>query len=153
MDVTSFAWIVWLGLILVFLIIEILTVDLVFAMLAIGSVGGLISGLFGAEWWLQLIIAAVISVLLLFTIRPPLLRVLKRGGDPARTLVDALIGMSGTVVSTVTEGGGQVKLAVGETWTARGVPGTLELVPGQQVFVVSIEGATAVVAPAERSVA
>ena len=148
----EFAWIAWLVLILIFVIVEMLTVDFVFLMLAIGSLGGLVSGLLGAPWWVQLIIAAVLSVLLLFTIRPPLLRVLKRGGDPAKTLVDALIGMSGTVVSTVTPAGGQVKLAVGETWTARTAPGTPDVVPGQHVTVVSIEGATAVVAPAERSV-
>ncbi len=152
MDITSFAWIVWLALILIFIIVEMLTVDFVFLMLAIGSLGGLISGLFGVPWWVQLIIAAILSVLLIFTIRPPLLRMLKRGGDPAKTLVDALIGMSGVVVSTVTPIGGQVKLAVGETWTARTAPGSPELVPGQHVTVVSIEGATAVVAPAERSV-
>lgn len=152
MDITSFAWIVWLVLILVFIIVEMLTLDFVFLMIAIGSVGGLISGLFGAEWWLQLIIAAVLSVLLIFLIRPPLLHLLKRGGDPAKSNVDALIGMSATVVSTVTRNTGMVKLAVGETWTARLAPTPsvtpAELVPGEHVVVVSIEGATAVVAPA-----
>ena len=59
MDITSFAWIVWLVLILVFVIIEMLTLDFVFLMIAVGSVGGLLSGLFGAPWWLQIIIAAV----------------------------------------------------------------------------------------------
>jgi len=152
MDITSFAWIVWLVLILVFVIVEMLTLDFVFLMIAIGSVGGLVSGLFGAEWWLQLIIAAVLSVILIFFIRPPLLHALKRGGDPAKSNVDALIGMSATVVSTVTRATGMVKLAVGETWTARLAPAPAdapaELVPGEHVVVVSIEGATAVVAPA-----
>ncbi|MFF1633077.1 NfeD family protein [Leifsonia sp. NPDC058248] len=150
MDITSFAWIVWLVLILVFIIIEMLTLDFVFLMIAVGSVGGLISGLFGAEWWLQLLIAAALSVLLIFTIRPPLLRLLKRGGDPTKSNVDALIGMSGAVVSTVSRTSGLVKLAVGETWTSRLAPGSApaDLVPGEHVVVVAIEGATAVVAPA-----
>jgi membrane protein implicated in regulation of membrane protease activity len=152
MDITSFAWIVWLVLILVFIIVEMLTLDFVFLMIALGSVGGLVSGLLGAEWWLQLIIAAVLSVLLIFLIRPPLLHALKRGGDPAKSNVDALIGMSATVVSTVTRVTGMVKLAVGETWTARLAPAPAdspaELVPGEHAVVVSIEGATAVVAPA-----
>jgi membrane protein implicated in regulation of membrane protease activity len=152
MDILSFAWIVWLVLILVFIIIEMLSLDFVFLMLAIGSVGGLVSGLFGAPWWLQLIIAAVLSVALIFFIRPPLLHRLKRGGDPAKSNVDALIGMSGTVVSTVSRTSGLVKLAVGETWTSRLAPdrGSVpaELVPGEHVVVVAIEGATAVVTPA-----
>jgi membrane protein implicated in regulation of membrane protease activity len=156
MDVDSFAWIVWLVLILVFIIIEMLTLDFVFLMIAVGSLGGLLSGLVGAPWWLQLIIAAALSVLLIFFIRPPLLRALKRGGDPTKSNVAALIGMGGLVVSTVSRTGGQVKLAVGETWTARlaASPGAAapvapaELVPGEHVVVVAIEGATAVVAPA-----
>lgn len=149
MDITSFAWIVWLVLILVFVIIEMLTLDFVFLMIAVGSLGGLLSGLFGAPWWLQLIIAAVLSVVLIFFIRPPLLHALKRGGDPAKSNVDRLIGMGGVVVSTVTRTSGLVKLQIGETWTARlAGPVPPELVPGEHVVVVSIEGATAVVAPA-----
>ena len=88
-------------------------------LLAIGSLGGLVSGLLGAPWWLQVLIAAVIAIVLLAFVRPPLLRMLKRGGDPARSNVDALIGIEGTVVASVGENGGQVKLGNGETWTAR----------------------------------
>ena len=151
MDITSFAWVVWLVLILIFVIIEMLSFDFVFLMIAIGSLGGLLSGLVGAPWWLQLIIAAILSVVLVFFIRPPLLHALKRGGDPAKSNVDRLIGMAGVVVSTVTRTTGLVKLQVGETWTARLASGDAappELVPGEHVVVVSIEGATAVVAPA-----
>lgn len=152
MDIQSVAWIGWLVLILIFVVIEMLTLDLVFLMIAIGSLGGLVSGAFGAPWWLQLIVAAALSVVLVFFIRPPLLRALRRGGDPAKSNVAALIGMGGVVVSTVSRTTGQVKLTIGETWTARlaqpqpqGAPD--ELVPGEHVVVVSIEGATAVVAP------
>ncbi|MDN4615333.1 NfeD family protein [Leifsonia sp. F6_8S_P_1B] len=150
MDIQSFAWIGWLVLILIFVVIEMLTLDLVFLMIAVGSVGGLVSGAFGAPWWLQLLIAAALSIVLVFFIRPPLLRVLRRGGDPAKSNVAALIGMGGIVVSTVSRTTGQVKLAIGETWTSRLAQphtGPDELVPGEHVVVVSIEGATAVVAP------
>lgn len=151
MDISSFAWIVWLVLILVFVIVEMLSLNLIFLMMAVGSLGGLLSGLLGAPWFLQLVIAAALSVVLIFLIRPPLLHALKRGGDPAKSNVDALIGMGGIVVSTVSRLDGQVKLAVGETWTSRLAPsatGPAQLVPGARVVVVSIEGATAVVAPA-----
>jgi len=151
MDIASFAWIAWLVLILVFVIIEMLTLDFVFLMIAVGSLGGLIAGLFGAPWWLQLVIAAALSVVLLFFIRPPLLHALKRGGDPAKSNVAALIGMGAVVVSTVSRPSGRVRLASGEPGPARlppAPPGPAELVPGEHVVVVSIEGATAVVAPA-----
>lgn len=151
--VTSFAWIVWLVLILIFVVVEMLTLEFTFLMIAVGSLIGLISGLFGAAWWLQLIIAALASVLLLFTIRPPLLRLLRRGGDPARSNVDALIGISGRVVHTITATGGQARLANGEIWTAQTAPGVehRDLAPGEEILVVSIDGATALVVPAERT--
>ena len=145
-----YIWVAWLVLILIFVIIEMLSLDFIFLMIAVGSVGGLISGFLGVPWWGQFLIAAALSVLLIFTIRAPLLHLLKRGGDPAKSNVAALIGMSARVVSTVTPTGGQVKLAVGETWTSRVASGTRELAPGEEVVVISIDGATAVVAPAER---
>ncbi len=149
--VASYAWIIWLVLILVFVIIEMLTVDFIFVMIAVGSAAGLVAELFGAPLWLQIGIAAIVSILLIFLLRPPLLRALKRGGDPTKSNVDALIGMRATVVSTVTEHAGLAKLAVGETWSARTASGARELQPGEQAVVVSIEGATAFVAPSAES--
>ena len=153
MDVTSFAWIVWLVLILVFVIIEMLTLDFIFLMLAVGSVGGLVSGLFGAPWWVQLIIAAILSVAAhLHASARRSCHALKRGGDPAKSNVDALIGMAGTVVSTgQPHRRARSSSPIGETWTARLTPvpaPARALAPGQNVVVVAIEGATAVVAPA-----
>lgn len=153
--VAPYMWIVWLSLVLLFGVVEMLTLQFTFFMLAIGSAGGLISGLLGAPVWLQVPIAGVISVLLLFAVRPPLLRALKRGADPARSNVDALLGLAGSVVVAAKSGPGQVKLANGETWTARLSPLVSErdLSIGERVVVTAIEGATAVVVPAERTAA
>jgi len=154
MDViTSYAWIGWLVLILIFIIIEMLVLEFTFLMIAVGSLGGLISGLFGVPWWGQLLIAAALSVLLLFFLKPPLLRVLKRGADPAKSNVDALLGSFGTVVLTLSEDDGQVKLSNGETWTARFSPASAvrTLKPGERVLVTAIDGSTAIVIPAERT--
>lgn len=150
--VANYAWIVWLVLILLFVTIEMVTLDLTFLMIAVGSVGGLISALVGAPWWLQLVITAVLAIVLLLGIRPPLLRMLRKGGDATKTNVDALLGLDGRVVSSIGENGGQVRLANGETWTARLSPGSeLRVIePGERVLVVEIDGATAVVIPAER---
>jgi membrane protein implicated in regulation of membrane protease activity len=151
--VGEYAWIVWLVLILLFVTIEMVTLDLTFLMIAVGSLGALLSALLGVPWWLQLLIAAGLTFTLLLGIRPPLLRLLKRGGDPAKTNVDALLGLDGRVVSTIGATGGQVRLANGETWTARLSPGTNGVAePGERVLVTEIDGATAVVIPAERNV-
>lgn len=154
MDVlTQYAWIAWLVLILAFATIEVFTLEMTFLMLALGSVAGLLSGLFGIPWWAQFAIAAVVSVALILLIRPPLLRALRRGGDPARSNIDALIGAEGSVVQTLGVSGGQVRLSNGETWTARLSPATEQTdVPvGGRVLVTGIDGATAVVVPVERS--
>lgn len=150
--IVSYAWLLWLGLVLVFVIIEVLTVDFTFLMIALGSLGGLISDLLGVPVWGQIIIAAVLSVLLLFLVRPWLKRVLARGSDRTPTNVEALLGISGVVTTEFVDGQGHAKLANGEIWTAKLSPGsdqrTIEV--GENVVVTSIDGATAMVIPSGR---
>jgi membrane protein implicated in regulation of membrane protease activity len=148
--ISTWAWVFWLALILIFAIIEVNTLDLTFLMLALGSIGGLIAGLLGIPWWWQAAIALALALALLFLVRPPLLRALRRGGDPARSNVNALLGLAGTVVVEFEDGRGQVKLANGETWTSRLAAHSSEsaLYEGEKVVVSSIDGATAVVVPA-----
>jgi membrane protein implicated in regulation of membrane protease activity len=148
--IEQYAWIGWLVLIAVFLIIEMLTLDFTFLMLGIGGVVGLFSDLLGAPVWLQVIIAAAASALLLFFIRPPLLRRLRRGEDPTKSNVEALIGLHGQVVSTVTRLSGQVKLSNGDVWTAR--TSGAELPPATPVTVAAISGATAMVTASDDAI-
>ena len=151
--IIEYIWIVWLVLILLFVTIEMLSLEFTFLMLAIGSAIGLLSGFIGVPWWGQFLIAAAASVLLLLLVRPSLLRMLRKGEDPAKSNVDALVGASGRVVQTVSGHGGQVKLANGELWTASVAPNSTatSLEPGTQVQVQAIRGATAVVIPSERN--
>jgi membrane protein implicated in regulation of membrane protease activity len=89
---------------------------------------------------------------LLFTVRPPLKRALRRGGDRAKSNVDALLGQAGVVTVDFNGRANTVKLANGETWTAaRAEPGQKELKEGDHVVVTSINGSTAVVAPETRT--
>jgi membrane protein implicated in regulation of membrane protease activity len=146
----SYAWIIWLALILVFIIIEVVTVDFIGLMLAVGGLGGLIVSLFHAPFWLQVVIAAAIALLLLFTVRPPLKRFLQRGGDRAKTLVDALPGQVATVVLDFNGNPNLAKLANGETWTVKlEDPASSPLQEGDHVVVTAINGSTATVAPAK----
>ena len=151
--IIEYIWIVWLVLILLFVTIEMLSLEFTFLMLAIGSAIGLLSGPLGVPWWGQFLIGAAASVLLLLLVRPSLLRRLRKGEDPAKSNVDALLGATGRVVQTVSGHGGQVKLANGELWTASVAPDSTatSLEPGTQVQVQAIHGATAVVIPSERN--
>ena len=153
-DLTQYLWIAWLVFVIVCVIIEVLTLEFTFLMIAVGSlIGGLGANLLGAEWWVQILAAAVISGLLLFTIRPLLLKTLDRGREPARTNVDALHGMRGRATVAFTDRGGFVKLANGETWTARLSLDAehAHVAEGDRMVVTRIDGATAEVAPEERS--
>jgi membrane protein implicated in regulation of membrane protease activity len=145
----EWGWVLWLALVLVFVIIEVFTLDFTFLMLAGGSLGGLVAGFFQAPIWAQIVIAGVLALVLLFLVRPPLLRAFRKGGDPTLSNVEALPGLTGTVIKEFSDSRGQVKLANGETWTSRladGVDG--DLVEGERIVVTAIEGATAVVVPA-----
>lgn len=149
MDVLStigvWAWIVWLALILVFLVVEMLTGELTFLMCAGGGLVGLGAALLGAPLWLQIIASALAAVALLAFLRPPLLRRLHAGADTRPSNVEALLGLEGLVLSRVSPSvAGQVKLSNGDVWTATTDTG-IRLDPATRVEVVRIEGATAVV--------
>jgi membrane protein implicated in regulation of membrane protease activity len=90
------------------------------------------------------VVFAVMSVLLLFAVRPALRRRLDRGIDPAVMHHQALLGSTAIVVSKVDEHGGRVKIG-GDLWSARACDGHAAIEPGARVTVLSISGATAVV--------
>ena len=149
-DLTQYLWLVWLGFIVVCITIELLTLEFTFLMIAVGSLGGLGADILGAPWWLQIAIALVLALLLILLIRPVLLRVTRRGGDPTPSNLAALDGMSGRVVLPLSADGGQVKLRNGETWTARldSSVSAGQLAVGTPVAVSAISGSTAIVVPA-----
>lgn len=150
-EINAIAWVVWLALILIFLVIEIFTLDFTFLMLAVASIAGVLSALFGVPWFFQLLIVGALAIVLLFAVRPPLFRALGRGADLTPSNVEALIGLRGKVSTSFESGAGHVKLTNGDTWTARLAGSTDDLTLGDAVVVVAIEGATAVVAPLERN--
>ncbi|UFU04329.1 NfeD family protein [Ruania suaedae] len=141
-------WLWWLGAALVLGVVEMLTVDLLFLMLAGGAVAAAVAGLLGAPFLVQLLVAAVVAVLLLFGVRPWALARLKATTPEAKTGIDAQIGRLATVVADVTDRAGRVKLS-GEVWTARNEQRGTVLPAGTDVVVVRIEGATAYVSAPE----
>lgn len=145
--IDQWAWIGWLILIAVFLVIEMLTLDFTFLMLSFGSAVGLVTDLVGLPLWVQVIIAGAAAALFILFLRPPLLKRLRRGEDPARSNVDALVDLRGLALEDVTQVSGQVKLSNGDTWTARTVT-PMPIPRGAKVAVTSVDGATAIVRPA-----
>ncbi|MDN4479062.1 NfeD family protein [Demequina sp. SYSU T00039] len=127
--------------------VEIFTLDLTFAMLAGGAIAGGVVALLGGPWWLAMFVAIGVSALLLFGLRPFLLRSLRLKGEAEpQTNAKALVGRAARTIDSVSESGGRVKLN-GEVWSARTEEDAPSIPEGAEVRVVRIEGATAIVEP------
>ena len=141
----EYAWLLWLGIALAFFAFEAASADFTFLMLAGGALGGysqlaLKRALLAAE-------GIEVGAILLTVVRPLLKR---RFTVPINNDIGAagLVGRSAFVLQPVTRTGGRVKLA-GETWSARTGDDT-EILPGEEVRVTSLDGATAVVTRSHR---
>lgn len=140
-------WLAWLGLALALAAVEVATVDFVFVMLAGGALAGALAAALGVAFPAQVIIAVIVGALLLFVVRP---MARSRFLD---TVTDhgigsgALIGRSARVVESVTTTDGRIKLA-GDIWSARTAAGDRICHPGEEVRVIEIQGATAIVSGA-----
>lgn len=123
---------------------EVLTGDLFLLMLSGGALAAAGSSwLLGWPIWADGAVFLIASILLLVLVRPTLRRRLVAGkGLPEP--VKALEGKHALVLEQVTQHQGQVKLD-GEVWTARPLNDDEVFEPGDQVTVLRIDGATAVV--------
>ncbi|MET9119578.1 NfeD family protein [Streptomyces longwoodensis] len=114
-----------------------------FGMLAVGAIAAAAAAGVGLGAVSQVLVFVVVSVALIAVVRPIANR--HRSQRPQlATGVDALRGKQAVVLERVDGSGGRIKLA-GEVWSARALDGDQSYEPGQQVDVVDIEGATAIV--------
>jgi membrane protein implicated in regulation of membrane protease activity len=137
-------WLAWLGLALVLGAVEAASVDFVFSMLAGGARAGAVAAALGASFTVQVIVACVVAGALLASVRPLAKRYFSVPEGHGGIGTSAQVGRVALVLETVSEHDGRVKLG-GETWSARTAPDAAPCLPGHEVRVVSIEGATAIV--------
>ena len=145
-------WLFWVAGALLLVVIETMTADLTFLMIAGGALGGGLTSFLGGPVWAQVVVFACVSTLLLFAVRPWAKRRLAAATPQMKTNVDALIGA--VTITPVDSEGGRVRLG-GEEWSARLAPvaqgGVTRLEAGVSVTVAQIDGAVAVVAPVTTS--
>jgi len=139
----SMRWI-WVALVIVFAVIEVLTLGLYTVWFALAALIMVFLSLLNIPLPFQLLIFLVISSVLLFFTRPLAIKKLKIGRE--KTNVDSLIGMHALVTRTISEfEKGEVKLN-GQFWSARAEDNSV--VPeGTKCEVVRIEGVRAIVRP------
>ena len=144
----NWAAIIWLGLMVVFLVVEAACpLHLVSIWFAAGSLLAMLIAMLGLPLWLQVTVFVIVSGALLTMLWPLVRKHLNP--DLTKTNVAAVIGTSG--LGTVAIGNvvahGQVKLGAME-WTARSTGGA-PIPAGTLVRVDRIEGVKAFVSPVE----
>ncbi|MFJ7418348.1 NfeD family protein [Streptomyces uncialis] len=142
MDIDAWVW--WLIGAVALGIPLVVTAMPEFGMFSVGAVASAVTAALGGGIVVQVIVFVVVSVALIAVVRPIAAR--QRAGRPDQaTGIDALRGKQAVVTERVDgSGGGRIKLA-GEIWSARALDGGQTYEVGQQVDVVEIEGATAII--------
>lgn len=139
-------WLGWIGIAILLAAIEAATVDFVFLMFAGGALVGAVASAAGASFPIQMVTAVGAALLLLVVVRPLIRRQLLDESTDHHIGAAGLVGREARVLQAVTDSDGRIKLA-GETWSARVPDGSPTIGPGEDVRVITIHGATAIVGP------
>ena len=139
-------WAAWMVLAVALGVAEMVSLDLILMMLAVGALVGALAALASFPFILQVLLAAGSSAAMLALVRPNLVKKLHSGPDLV-TGANKLVGQQGVVTEELSiHHPGRVKLA-GEIWSACPYDESLTIAPGAKVEVFAIRGATAYVHP------
>ncbi len=133
----------WIALLVVLVVIEAVTAQLVTIWFAAGAAAAIVAELIGAENWLQWLIFITVSVVTLIATRPLVKKATKQKIQP--TNADRCIGQTAIVTEDIDNiaGIGQVQIN-GIAWTARSSDGTT-FSKDQRVKVERIDGVKLIV--------
>jgi membrane protein implicated in regulation of membrane protease activity len=139
-------WAAWLVLAVALGVAEMVSLDLILIMIAVGAFVGALAAIVSLPFVLQILLAAGSSVAMLALVRPNLVQKLHQGPDLV-TGMKKLVGQQGVVTEELTaHQPGRIRLA-GEIWSACPYDESLTIAAGQMVEVFAIRGATAYVHP------
>ncbi len=139
----------WLIIIIVCIIIEILTLGLTTIWFAGGALVAFIAALLSAELWLQIVLFASVSALLLLFTRPFAVRFINRGA--VKTNYESMMGRVGEVMEQIDnlKATGCVRVG-GQDWTARSAAEDMIIPTGSEVIIKRIDGVKLVVTPVKK---
>jgi membrane protein implicated in regulation of membrane protease activity len=144
--VEDWLWLWWVVGALLLGVVELLTLDFTFLMLAVGALAAAGAAWMGAVWWVTILVFGVVSIVMLAAVRPLMLSRMKVKGEAAPVSgAAALVGKPAVAVTAIDEHGGRAKVG-GDVWTAR-LPGDGLVAPETELRVTAIDGATAIVEP------
>lgn len=131
--------IVWLAVLIILVVIEIFTLGLTTIWFAGGALLAIVVAALGGPVWLQILVAAIVSGVLLFFTRPIAMKYFNR--DRERTNAESLVGRQAIVISEINnlQGTGQVTIN-GMEWTARSIMDGQTIGAGEVVVIRGING-------------
>ena len=136
---------VWLGILIVFVGVELATAQLTTIWFAGGAFASFILSFFdGVSIWVQLVVFVLVSLLLLVFTRPALIRLIDK--NKVKTNVETIPGKTALVVEQIEnlQSKGAVEIA-GITWTARAQDDDEIIAVGEKVIVLRVEGVKVIV--------
>ena len=133
----------WIALLIVFVIVEAVTAQMVTIWFAAGAAAAMVAELLNAPVYLQWIIFVAVSAIALVATRPLVRKLTKVKSQP--TNADRCIGQTAVVIEDINniEGKGQVQVG-GIIWTARSADGTV-FAKDERVTVERIDGVKLIV--------
>ncbi len=135
--------VLWLVLIILFVVLEAATVQLVSIWMAVGSLAALLPAVLGMPVLIQIAVFLIVSVLCLISTRPFVQKVLSV--KKIHTNADRVIGKIGLVTETIDNGLEEGRVMVdGSSWKAKNADDAV-LEAGTRVLVKAIQGVTLIV--------
>ena len=135
--------ILWIVAVITFVVIECFSYQLMSIWMAAGALAALIAFWLGANFTVQFIIFAVVSILLIGLTRPFVKRFVNVKTEKTNT--DGLVGKKAIVISEISnlENKGRIKIS-GMEWSAKADDDT-KIADGETVEIIKIEGVKAIV--------
>lgn len=138
---------IWLGITIIAIIIEVITIDLVSVWFAAGSIIALIANLLGISQTIQIALFIIITIICAIIVRPLAKKYMR--GNIERTNFDRVIGKHGLITKTITaDSKGEVKV-MSTLWLASSIDNTT-INEGEYCEILAVEGAHLVVKKIER---
>lgn len=136
---------VWIGVAVLFAVIEAVTMGLTTIWFSAGAVAACIASLLGAPVIVQVLVFLAASILLLYYTKPLAEKKLKIGSE--KTNVEALAGQIGIVTEDIIPyNTGQVKVN-GQIWTAVADDREAAITKETEVRILRVEGVKLIVTP------
>ena len=134
LGLSLFVW-MWLAIVIITLVIEFMTAEIVSIWFFFGSVVSLILSICKVDPSIQIIIFVAVSLLSMICVRPFIKKYTKR--NEIKTNVDSFVGRIALVTEDIVDGNRGVVKLDGQEWSAISHD---NIVKGTKVVVLSIEG-------------